>query len=251
MATAHTGIVELHYEATGDGEPLLWVHGFTGAGADWRYVFSEPPRGFRLIAPDLRGHGASPNPSARFQFRDCARDLEALLHGLKRHRIKAIGVSGGGIALLHLAKRAPDLLDSMVLVSVPPHFPAQARAIQRSASEHALPPSELELMLARHQRGAAQIATLFAHARAMADDVDDVAFTPSQLSRIETQTLIVYGDRDPLYPVSLALEMYQAMPRSYLWVVPHGGHVPVFGDAARSFAVTALAFLRGEWRQAP
>jgi pimeloyl-ACP methyl ester carboxylesterase len=69
-------------------------------------------------------------------------------------------------------------------------------------------------------------------------------FTPSSLSKITAPTLIVYGDRDPLYPVEMAVEMYRAIPRSALWVVPNGGHGPVFfGDAAR-FAQTALSFFR-------
>jgi pimeloyl-ACP methyl ester carboxylesterase len=53
--------VSLHCETFGEGEPLLWLHGFGGCGADWKYVFNEPPTGYRLIAPDSRGHGASTN----------------------------------------------------------------------------------------------------------------------------------------------------------------------------------------------
>jgi pimeloyl-ACP methyl ester carboxylesterase len=64
------------------------------------------------------------------------------------------------------------------------------------------------------------------------------------LSRITARTLIVYGDRDPLYPVEIAVAMYRAIPRSALWVVPNSGHGPVFADAAAQFAQTALAFFR-------
>jgi pimeloyl-ACP methyl ester carboxylesterase len=69
-------------------------------------------------------------------------------------------------------------------------------------------------------------------------------FTPPSLSRIMASTLVVYGDRDPLYPVEMALAMYRAIPRSALWVVPNSGHGPVFADAAAQFAQTALAFFR-------
>jgi len=86
-------------------------------------------------------------------------------------------------------------------------------------------------------------------ARAFADSYDDVNFTPPYLSTITADTLIVFGDRDPLYPVSMALELHRAIPRSYLWVVPNGAHGPVFGDAASRFSNTALGFLRGEWHQ--
>ena len=54
----------------------------------------------------------------------------------------------------------------------------------------------------------------------------------------------MYGDRDPLYPVEMGVEMYRAIPRAALWVVPKGGHGPIFAEAARLFARTALDFLR-------
>ena len=66
---------------------------------------------------------------------------------------------------------------------------------------------------------------------------------PPYLSTIAANTLIVFGDSDPLYPVSLALDLHAAIPRSRLWVVPGGGHGPVFGDDASRFAETALSFL--------
>jgi pimeloyl-ACP methyl ester carboxylesterase len=56
--------------------------------------------------------------------------------------------------------------------------------------------------------------------------------------------LVVYGDRDPLYPVEMAAAIYRAVPRSALWVVPNGGHGPVFGEAAGQFAQIALEFFR-------
>ena len=135
----------------------------------------------------------------------------------------------------------------MVLVSATPYFPAQARSFQRNFSEAMLGPVEMNLMRQRHKGGERQIQQLFAQARAFADSYDDVNFTPPRLSTIQIPTLLVCGDRDPLCPVSLASEMRIAIPRSYLWVVPNGGHGPIFGDAAPRFAETALAFLRGDW----
>jgi len=71
-----------------------------------------------------------------------------------------------------------------------------------------------------------------------------MAFTPPLLATITARTLIVHGDRDPLYPVELALEMYRAIPSSALWVVPNGGHVPIVGAMAGPFVETAIAHLR-------
>jgi pimeloyl-ACP methyl ester carboxylesterase len=228
--------IDLHYDAVGEGEPLLWLHGFFGIGADWQHIFKTPPAGYRVIAPDLRGHGSSSGAVERFAFRDCARDVVALLHHLRVPRVKAIGLSGGGIALMHLAVMEPALVDAMVVVSAPPYFPEQARALQRQVSD----------------AGLSEAAALYAHARGFADDYTDARFTPEMLAGIAADTLIVFGDRDPLYPVALATELFAAVPRSYLWVVPNGGHGPVFGEHAGRFAETALEFFaKGSGRFTP
>jgi pimeloyl-ACP methyl ester carboxylesterase len=239
--------VSLHCEIVGEGEPLLWLHGFFGAGEDWQSIFKAPPGGFRVIAPDLRGHGASTNPSKTFSFRDAALDVLGLLGHLNIERVRAIGLSGGGIVLLHMATLQPSAISSMVLVSAPPYFPAQTRARQRQMSEAAFSDTEMNLMRRRHKNGETQIQQLLAQCRAFADTYDDVSFTPPLLSTITADTLIVFGDCDPLYPVSLAFELHAAIPRSRLWIVPNGGHGPVFGEAAAAFSQTAQAFLRGEW----
>ena len=98
----------------------------------------------------------------------------------------------------------------------------------------------------RHKLGDDQIVALWEWQRGMKDSYDDMNFTPPSLSRITAPTLIVYGDRDFLYPVEMAVEMYHAIPRSALWVVPNGGHGPVFLDAAPYFVQTALGFFRNQ-----
>lgn len=233
----------LYHHVHGKGTPLLWVHGFMGAGEDWRHVFPDVPPGFRLIAPDLRGHGASPPAPEVFSFRRCGRDLLSLLDHSGIERACGIGLSGGGIALLHAAAVAPERIGPMVLVSVPRRFPEQARAIQRQYSPAMLSEHEMAMLRRRH-RDEEQIQRLFAHARAMAEDEEDVNFGADVLARIAAHTLIVFGDRDPLYPVSSAVELFEALPRAALWIRPEAGHGPVFADQAPLFRDVALAFLR-------
>ena len=55
----------------------------------------------------------------------------------------------------------------------------------------------------------------------------------------------MFGDRDPLYPVSLGVELREAIPQSWLWVVPNGGHGPIFGPLAAPFVDAAMPFLVG------
>lgn len=79
-------------------------------------------------------------------------------------------------------------------------------------------------------------------------DAGDPNFTRDELGTITADTLIVFGDRDPLYPVSMAVELREAIPHSWLWVVPNGGHGPVFGRHAPGFVEAALTFLAGGYK---
>ncbi len=73
-------------------------------------------------------------------------------------------------------------------------------------------------------------------------------FTPPYLSAIRANTLIVHGDRDKYFPVSIAVEMYESIPDSYLWIRPNGGHVPNF-DKPERFQEPLQEFLRGDWEK--
>ncbi|HEY3139408.1 MAG TPA: alpha/beta hydrolase [Blastocatellia bacterium] len=243
--------IEIYYETRGEGEPLVLLHGGGGAGVNWEIIFREPPHGFRLIIPDLRGHGRSTNPSMKFTIRQCALDVFALLDQLGIDRFKAIGLSLGAKTLLHIATQQPDRVQAMVLVSATPYFPEQARALMRQLATQEHSEAEWEQMRQWHKRCDEQILAIWRTMSALKDSYDDMNFTPPYLSMIKARTLIVHGDRDPLYPVSLAMEMYEAIPRSYLWIVPNGGHGPIFGEITQRFVETALTFLRGEWKGQP
>src|SRR5262249_59961480 len=98
-----------------------------GIGDDWRHIFPSDPPGYRVLIPDLRGHGRSTTPPEPFTFRACADDVRALLEHLKIDRVKAIGMSLGAKTLLHLATADPLRVDAMVIVSATPRFPDPLR----------------------------------------------------------------------------------------------------------------------------
>jgi pimeloyl-ACP methyl ester carboxylesterase len=98
-------------------------------------------------------------------------------------------------------------------------------------------------MRARHVHGDEQIAALWRLPSRFAEDASDMSFTPDRLASVAARTLIVSGDRDPLYPVELAVELFRGIPAASLWVVPGGGHNPIFLSERESFARVALPFL--------
>jgi pimeloyl-ACP methyl ester carboxylesterase len=241
--------MQLYYVLHGQGEPLVLLTGFMGASSDWEPFLPDFASEYQMVMPDLRGHGRSTNPLKEFTHRQAAGDLIALLDHLGIERFKAIGLSGGGNILLHVATRQPERVAAMVLVSATNYFPKQARAVMRQATLAMFPEAEQRRMWQRHPQGEEQIQTLLRQAQAMQDSYDDMNFTPPLLSTITARTLIVYGDRDPLYPVQIALEMYSAIPHAYLWVIPNGGHIPAIPRDV--FLQRVAPFLRGDWEQKP
>ena len=225
---------------------LVLLHGFGGSSWDWTALAADWAADFRVIAPDLRGHGRSTNPAAEFRHDAAAEDVAELIEELGASTCKGLGVSGGGNVLLHLAVRYPERVKAMVLVSATSHFPEQARPIMRSFSFDLLPETEREKMRQRHPGGQAQIDRLSAQAQAFADSYDDLNFTSEDLARIRARTLIVQGDRDPFYPVQISVDMAAAIPQSSLWIVPGGGHAPISGERWLEFVRRARDFLRGD-----
>ncbi len=183
--TVNVNGLKLFYRDTGKGEPLLLLHGFTGCGDDWQHVFAKPIEGYRVIAPDLRGHGRSTNPGGTFLFKDVARDIFALLDSIGIGRVKAVGMSAGANALLHLATQQPARITSMIHVSGTPRFPEQARAIMRTMTEEGRSPEEWAVMRARHHSGDDQIRALWRHVREFADDRDDMNFNADALPQLQ------------------------------------------------------------------
>jgi len=243
MPTIDVDGCSIHYEARGEGEPLLLLHGGMGIGGDWRHVFPSDPAGYRVIVLDLRGHGRSTNPSRQFTFRQFALDSFALLDRLGLARVKAMGVSAGAKTLLHMATQQPERMEAMVLASATPRFPPQVRPIMAAMTADTLSETEWNTLRQRHVHGDDQIRMLYEMVRGLATSYDDMAFTPQLLATITARTLIVHGDRDPLYPVEMALELYRGIPASALWVIPYGDHGSVWAARAAEFAAASLAHL--------
>ena len=176
----------VYFEVLGAGDPVVLLHGFTGSSQDWAGVAAEWSNEFQLIVPDLPGHGRSGILTKPFRHRDAALDMLALLDRLRVGACRAVGVSGGGNVLLHMASMQPDRVKAMVLVSATPYFPAQARAIMRRYAD-TLPEEQREYLRRRHPGGDEQIGALLDSAAAFAGSHDDLCFTPPLLATIQAR----------------------------------------------------------------
>jgi pimeloyl-ACP methyl ester carboxylesterase len=244
--------IEMYYEEYGVGKPLVLLHGFGGCTQNWHPFIAKLSERHRLIVVDLRGHGHSTNPENKFTHGQAASDVFLLLEKLGVDHFSAMGMSSGGMALLHMATSQPKRIDSMVLISATSYFPDQARAIMRRASFGTMPQQVQEMYRECAKRGDEQIRQLIAQFNALHENYDDMNFTAQSLSTITARTLLVHGDRDNFFPVEIPVSIYRSIPNAALWIIPGGDHVPIY-DATVPFTSTALRFLDGpdsQWQSA-
>jgi lipase len=98
-----------------DGRPLLALHGLSGHGARWRRFAETQLAGYRVIAPDLRGHGRSTwNPP--WTFEQSTEDVLAVLDDRGLGRVPVMGHSFGGAISVYLANSAPERVSRLILV---------------------------------------------------------------------------------------------------------------------------------------
>jgi pimeloyl-ACP methyl ester carboxylesterase len=234
--------LDIYYEEYGDGKPLLLLHGFGGCSQNWYPFIDNLLEHYRLIIVDLRGHGFSTNPNKYFTHRDAANDIFQLLDQLGINQFSAIGMSTGGMILLHMATSQPMRIESMILISTTSHFPNQARKIMRRVSFDTMPQEVREMYRECAKRGDEQIRQLIYQFNALYENYDDVNFNNQSLSTINARTLIIHGDRDVFFPVDIPINIYRSIPNAELWIIPGGEHVPIF-DSKVPFISRALQFL--------
>ena len=239
--------IEMYYEVHGEGTPLLMLHGFSMTGATYHPLIPEYKKHFKLIIPDHRGRGRSSNPTKPFTHRQSASDMFMLLEQLNIDKFNAMGSSSGGMTLLHMATQQIERIAKMVLMCTSPYLTKEARAIQASFSPDAVTEEEMEYMRSLHYLGDEQIKKMGCEWRSLADDYDDMNFTPPLLSTIKSKTLIVHGDRDEFFPVRIPMQLYESIPDSYLYILPNNMHSIISGIHCETASRVMLDFLTDKW----
>lgn len=107
--------IKIHYVEEGEGPPLLLIHGGGLTAKSWQGLAKEASRYFRVIMPDSRGHGLTNNPQGTFSYDLMAEDMAAFVKALKLEKPLVMGYSDGGMVVLKLASRYPDLARAAIV----------------------------------------------------------------------------------------------------------------------------------------
>lgn len=143
MPFAQFADVSLFYTDDGEGEiPLLFVHGYTADSHDWSWQLPHFRSFHRVIAVDLRGHGASSVPADGYTTLGLAQDLVGLLDHLGIDRVVAVGHSLGGSVVSALAVEYPGRVVAIVAAD-PAYLVPEAGVAALSDLLDALPDAEL------------------------------------------------------------------------------------------------------------
>lgn len=241
----------------GSGKPLLFVHGFPLDHTMWSAQLAVFAAKRRVIAPDLRGFGASQAQGAMVTMEDFADDLAALLDALQiQEPVAFCGLSMGGYIAFPFVKKCASRLHSLVLCDTraaadSPEAAANrlkvaeqvlaegaeivARAMgprlfgERTAAE------QPEILAAtRRVMAATKPAAIAAAQRGMAARADSTALLPT----IRVPTLVVVGAEDAIAPVEEMRGMAAAIPGAEFLIVPEAGHMaPLENPAAFNAAL--------------
>ena len=114
--------VELHgdrvaYRDAGHGEVLLLIHGMAGSSATWRAILPQLAKKYRVVAPDLIGHGESAKPRGDYSLGAFAVWLRDFLDELGITRATVVGQSLGGGVAMQFVYQHPDYCERLVLIS--------------------------------------------------------------------------------------------------------------------------------------
>ena len=105
-----------------DGPPLLLLHGWPQHWWAWREVIPQVAGRYRVIAPDLRGHGWTDAPAHGYDKEQLATDLLALLDAMGIDRVTWVGHDWGAFTGYLAAMRAPERIERLIALSIPPPF---------------------------------------------------------------------------------------------------------------------------------
>lgn len=213
--------VRTWYDERGEGEPVVLLHGGLSDSRCFSGNLDRLAANHRLLLPERRGHGHTPDVPGPLTSELMAADTIAFLETLVGRPAPLVGYSAGATVALRVALERPDLVERLVLVSgaIDP-----AGMLIRPDPE-AEPPAEIVAMYAEVSPDGPDHFPVVV--RKIAAAMEEERMDPAQLAGVECRTLVLAGD-DDLVTLEHTLELYRGIPRAELAIVPCTSHLLLF-----------------------
>lgn len=204
----------MYYEIYGVGKPMLLIHGNGGSIKDFKNQISYFSKSYKVIAADSRAQGKSVDTSDSLSYEMMADDFNALLNKLGVDSCYVVGWSDGGINGLLLAKRNPEKVKKLAITGA-----------NLWPDTTALEPALLQWIVSGNDSLATVPQT--PEVKAQKKLLNLMVFNPhistGDLKMVKCPTLVIGGDNDVILPKH-TMAIAEAIPRSYLWILPNSGH---------------------------
>jgi pimeloyl-ACP methyl ester carboxylesterase len=249
MPQARINGIDIYFERHGEaGEPLVFIHGYTGDISDWRFQIQAFAPTNRVLVLDNRGHGRSEAPRDRsaYAVAQMALDVEALAIEVGFERYHLVGHSMGGAIAQEIALASPGRLLSLTLEDTAYTFDlsrnemiTKLAAIRRKIAEQqgmaavAAIPSPFPLPPHMPQERESETRERMAHMSVdgyigAQEGLNAWPGTAGRLASIRTPTLVIYGELDFFLLIQAAKQMAKRIPGAVLESIPEAGHSPQY-----------------------
>jgi pimeloyl-ACP methyl ester carboxylesterase len=250
MPMASVNTIQLYYEVTGNGYPLIFCHEFAGDYRSWEPQVRYFARRYQVITYNARGYPPSdvPEDVATYSQRQAVEDIVGLMQSLQLTQAHLVGLSMGGYAVLHFGLTHPTMARSLVVGgcgygSVPGEREKFQHDVEQTAQR--IERDGMRAMAAIYSRGPTRVqftdkdprgwqefaAQLAEHSttgsaltfRGVQAQRPSVYTLEAQMRQLQVPTLIITGDEDEpcLEP---AVFMKRTIPTAGLVVLPKSGH---------------------------
>ena len=239
MFVAANGInVHVRIDGPPGGTPVVMLHSLGTTGAIWDAQAAALARSFRVIRPDLRGHGLTACTPGPYSMEQLADDVAALLDGLGIHQTHVAGISIGGMIAQAFAAKFAGRAASLILVDTAMKIPPPDSWMARAAtvrSEGFAPLADAVMARWVTPGFAATPEAEGLRAQLMRTPVEGYAGAAEAIAAadlsgstagLKVPALILVGEHDAATPVTDARALHQAIAGSSLVIVPGGAHIP-------------------------
>ena len=219
---ARIGGSDIWYEAAGEGDPLVLLHGGLSDGTGWGLQLPVLSERYRVFVPDRRGHGRSPDTDAPFHYDDMATETATFLEQVVGGPAHLVGWSDGGIVALLVARNRPDLVRRQVLMGANYHHDGLLPDFDTGDD----PDGESVGVLKAIYQGVAVDPSHWPemYAKTMRLFREEPELSVDELEPIATPTLVLVGDDDCVHH-DHTVRLFETLRDAQLAIVPGASHL--------------------------